>query len=60
MVLKRTNRQNNFQAIFSGYIGPGSDTIVAQLANSVGHYGTMLMVKRSSLLNQNKKENRKN
>ena len=49
IVLKRSNIQNNFQAIFSGIIDADANTMIAQLTNSVGHYGTMLMIKRSYL-----------
>jgi hypothetical protein len=57
MFLKRTNLQNDFQAIFSGYISVRSDSIVAQLINNMGHYGTMLMVKRKIAHASNLKDN---
>jgi len=46
IILHRKNIQNNFQAIFSGFVSADGDSIVAQLVNNGGNYGTMLMVKR--------------
>lgn len=47
LILRRENLHNNFKAVFSGFISANGDSILAQLVNTIGDYGTMLMVRRS-------------
>ncbi len=49
ILLHRKNVKNDFRAIFTGMISADGNSMIAQLANSIANYGTMLMVKRASL-----------
>lgn len=47
--LANTNN-DNFQAIFTGSVSADGNSIIAQLTNNMGHYGTMLMIRREELM----------
>ena len=49
IILHRKNLKNNFQAIFTGSVSADGKSIIAQLINNNGNYGTMIMIRRDSL-----------
>jgi len=49
MVLHRHGVNNNFHAIFTATIDANGRIAIGQLVNSIGVYGTMLMIKREAL-----------
>ena len=50
MILHRRDQKSNFQAIFTGSVSADGNSIIAQLTNNMGHYGTMLMIRREELI----------
>lgn len=50
IILHRNNLDDNFQAIFTGSVSADGNSMIGQLTNNMGHYGTMLMIKREELL----------
>ncbi len=50
IILHRKNVKNNFQAIFTGSVSADANSMIAQLTNNMGHYGTMLMIRREKLM----------
>jgi hypothetical protein len=54
--LKREDVKSNFTAFFVGHISSDGRTIIAQLSNNLGFYGTMLMIRRDSVFKLNTDE----
>jgi len=50
IILHRRDLKGNFLAIFTGSVSADGNSIIAQLTNNIGHYGTMLMIKREELM----------
>ena len=43
IILHRKNVKNNFQAIFTSSVSADANSMIAQLTNYMGHYGTCLL-----------------
>jgi hypothetical protein len=56
IILKRKDIKSNFTALFTGHISANGKTIIAQLINNSGTYGTMFMIRRDFILKLNQKE----
>lgn len=54
--LRRKDKKSNFEAFFTGSIASDGRTIIAQLTNNLGFYGTMLMIKREAIFKLSKEE----
>jgi hypothetical protein len=50
IILRRKNLDDNFQAIFTGSVSADCKSMIGQLTNNMGHYGTMLMIRREELM----------
>jgi YD repeat-containing protein len=50
IILHRKDLEGNFRAIFTGSVSADGNSIIAQLTNNMGHYGTMLMMRRELLM----------
>jgi YD repeat-containing protein len=50
IILHRRDLEGNFRAIFTGSVAADGNSIIAQLTNNMGHYGTMLMMRRELLM----------
>lgn len=50
IILHRRDQEGNFRAIFTGSVSADGNSIIAQLTNNMGHYGTMLMIRRELLM----------
>jgi len=48
-MLHRENLINNFQAIFTGSVSADGRSMLAQLTNNNGEYGTMIMIRRDCI-----------
>ena len=47
--LNRQNHESGFRALFTGVISPDNESMICQLVNNMGNYGTMVVIRREAI-----------
>ena len=47
--LDRQNYESGFRALFTGVVSPDNNSMICQLINNIGNYGTMVVIRREAI-----------